>query len=154
MKSYHYAISIITSSSVVAALTTNSLFSFPWYFLSHFKSPSPNFLFHFFLIFLFLSTFALFCEPFMKHHKVKVIRVPFISSSIYPNKPAESAPSPHAEASGGDQRNAEPPILRGRNSKVRLLGLKFRLSRLLRNLSSVPVSLPINWECYLSMPPL
>lgn len=110
--------------------------------------------FIFFLIFLFLSAFALFCEPFMKHHKVKVIRVPFVSSSIYPNKPAESAPNPHAEASGGDQRNAEPPILRGRNSKVRLLGLKFWLSRLLRNLSSVPVSLPTNWECYLPMPPL
>lgn len=28
-RSYHYAISIITSSSVVAALTTNSLCSFP-----------------------------------------------------------------------------------------------------------------------------
>lgn len=128
--------------------------SFHFHDTFFFESPSPNFLFYFFLIFLFLSAFALFCEPFMKHHKVKVIRVPFVSSSIYPNKPAESAPNPHAEASGGDQRNAEPPILRGRNSKVRLLGLKFWLSRLLRNLSSVPVSLPTNWECYLPMPPL
>ena len=102
-------------------------------------------------IFLFFSTFALFCESFRKHHKVKVIRVPFVSPSIYPNKPADSAPKP-SEASGGDQRNTEPPILRRRNSKVRLLGLKFQLSHL-RSLSSVPVSSPTKWAHYLSMPP-
>lgn len=152
MRSYRYAISIITSSSVVAALTTNSLCSFPWYFLSHFESHLQT-SFFFFLIFLFLSTFALFCESFMKHHKVKVIQVPFVTSSIYPNKPADSAPNPHAEGSGGDQRNTEPPILRRRNSKVRLLGLKFQLSHL-RSLSSVPVSSPTKQACYLSMPPL
>ena len=45
MRSYRYAFSIVPSGSVAAALTANSLCSFPWYFLSHFESPFPNFLF-------------------------------------------------------------------------------------------------------------
>ena len=151
MRSYRYAISIVPSGSVAAALTASSLCSFPWYFLSHFESPFPNFLF-FKKFFYFSPPLPCFVNRLGNTTKWRS----FECHSYHPPSTLINLqtlpPNPHTEASGGDQRNTEPPILRRRNSKVRLLGLKFQLSHL-RSLSSVPVSSPTKWAHYLSMPP-
>lgn len=85
--------------------------------------------------FRFPSTFALFCEQFMNHHKVNAIRVPFTSSSIHQNKPLQNLPSQPPSAELGEERGRENrSILRNKSSEVRLSGLNVELNHWLSDL--------------------
>lgn len=103
-------------------LTASDYFHDPFFLVSHLLQSSSFF-------FLFPFSFALFREHFMKHHQVNIIRVPFISPSIYQNKPVQTVASQTQSRESAEGQ---------RSFKVRLLALQFRLHLLLSNLSEPP----------------